>query len=137
MECLLFYWRRPKRHHRLKPARIRRLTYTQLYFEEFTMSLAQIKFTLPPEDANDADHVDIFDNQVAIGSAPPSAGEFSTAELAPGDHAFTAVVRSKAGPDFDSDPSNVATVTVPVPVQPPVKLTAISDLTATLVEAAP
>lgn len=97
------------------------------------MSLAQLKWTLPAEDVNDASQVDVFDNGVGIGTVAANVSEFSTPELAPGDHNFTAVARSKAGPTFDSDPSNVATITVPVAS---VKLTAISDLTATLVSAA-
>lgn len=94
------------------------------------MSLANLRWTLPPEDAADATKVDVFDNGTQIGSADATpVNEFSSGELDPGDHVFTLIVRSRAGAAFDSDPSNVATIAVPAA---PVKLTAISDLTATL-----
>lgn len=96
------------------------------------MSVAVLTWSLPPEDINDAKAVDVLDSGTAVGSVDPSALNFTTAELAPGDHTFTVVVRSKAGPEFDSDPSNPAQVTVPVAVPPPVKLTAIADLAAVL-----
>lgn len=93
------------------------------------MSLAKIQWTLPAEDVNDASQIDVFDNGTAIGTVAPNVLEFSTPELAPGVHNFTVVVRSKAGADFDSDPSNAASITVPAAS---VKLTAVSDLTAAL-----
>lgn len=93
------------------------------------MSIAQLNWTLPVEDAADASQVDVLDAGTVIGSVAPNVGEFSTSELTPGDHVFTVIVRSKAGAAFDSDASNAATVTVPVAS---VKLTAVSDLTATL-----
>lgn len=118
-----------RRHHRLKAARIRRLELLILYYKEATMSLAQLKWSMPVEDVNDAARVDVFDNGAVIGTVDPSVLEFATQELTPGDHAFIVVVRSKAGAQFDSDASNQANVTVPAVS---VKLTAVSDLTATL-----
>lgn len=93
------------------------------------MALAQLKWSLPAEDAADASAVDVLDAGTVVGTVAPNVGEFSTAELAPGDHTFDVIVRSRAGAAFDSDPSNAASVTVPVPS---VKLTAVSDLTAVL-----
>ena len=94
------------------------------------MSTANLTWTLPPEDAADASSVDVFDGATLVGNVAPDVLSFSVADVAPGDHVFTVVVRSKAGAAFDSDPSNAAAVNVPVPS---VKLTAVADLAVTLV----
>lgn len=96
------------------------------------MSIAQLKWTLPPEDVADASQVDVFDNGAPIGSVAPTVSEFDTGELASGDHLFSVIVRSRAGSAFDSDASNSVTVNVPAPS---VKLTPVSDLTAVLADA--
>lgn len=128
----LFWFRR--KHKKLCAAHIRRLALLTLYypktqcFEEFQMSLVQLKWSIPAEDVADATSVDVFDTGVKVGSVAASVAEFSS-DVAAGDHSFTVVVRSKAGAAFDSDASNVVAVTVPAAS---VKLTAVSDLTAAL-----
>ncbi len=94
------------------------------------MSTVNLLWTLPPQDAHDASGVDVFDGATQIGSVAADVTTFTTGDLEPGDHSFTVVVRSSAGPAFDSDASNAAVVTVPVV---PVKLAAVTDLAATLV----
>ncbi len=93
------------------------------------MATVHLTWTLPAEDVNDATSIDALDNGTVVGTVPAGATDFMTSELPEGDHAFTVIVRSKAGAAFDSDPSNTATVTVP-PAS--VKLTAVSDLAAAL-----
>ena len=94
------------------------------------MATAQLKWTLPAADSGHSSQVDLFDAGVHIGWVTPEVTTFTTGELAPGDHPFSAIVRSKSGATFDSDPSNVAVLTVPTPA---VKLGTVSDLTAVLV----
>lgn len=97
------------------------------------MSLAQVKWSLPAQDVAEAKAVDVLDNGAVVGSVDPSVTEFMTpTDLEPGDHLFTVVVRSRAGDAFDSDASNAAPINVPAL---PVKLTAVSDVSVTLVEA--
>jgi hypothetical protein len=119
-------------HRKVNPAWIKRLTLNVIYLKkpgDPIVSTAKLVWTLPAEDVNDASSIDVLDAGVVIGSTSADATSFDTGDLSPGTHDFTVIVRSKAGSQFDSDASNTASVSVP---EASVKLTAVSDLSATL-----
>src|SRR6266436_6285071 len=67
--------------------------------------------------ALEIDHQDVFDSGTMIGTLQGAANTFTTGVLTTGIHNFTVTVTDTTG--HTSAPSNTATVTVPVTLQPP------------------
>lgn len=107
------------------------------------MSRAQLAFTLPTTRTDGTDlppdqiaSVDVFDDTGSgaekIGTISGAGNSFVTNTLSVGNHAFSVVVNDTTG--HKSGPSNVAAVTVAPTLAAP---SAVSDLTATLIDDAP
>jgi len=91
-----------------------------------------LAWTAPPLAASDVSLIDVFDSATPnspITTIQGAATDFTTGDLASGDHVFTVIIQDTGG--RRSDASNAAAVTVAVTPPPVANPAAVTDLSAT------